>query len=61
MIEVWQAKNSLPHDMLSGPFGHTGGLLCRRHAQHSMRLPRAQVISLEQRTGDLATIQICSA
>ena len=39
MIEIRQAKNSLPHDMLFGPLGHTGGLLCRKHAQHFMRLP----------------------
>src|ERR1700677_4700054 len=42
--------------MLSGPLGHTGGLLCRRHAQHSMRLAnRAQVIRLEECTGDYAS------
>jgi len=37
-----QAKNRLPHDMLFGSLERIGGLLCRKHAQHSMRLPRAQ-------------------
>ena len=54
MIEVWQAKDGLPNDMLSGPLGHTGGLLCRRHAQNSMRPPRTEVLLLEERTGDFA-------
>jgi hypothetical protein len=52
MIKVWQAKNNPPHDVLPGPLGHIGGLPCRRHAQHSMRLARAQD-SLEERKGDL--------
>ena len=34
---VWQAKDGLPDEMLSGPLGHTGGLPCRRHAKRSMR------------------------
>jgi len=56
MIEVWQAKDGLPDDMLSGPLGHTGGLLCRRHAQHSMRQPkRVYVNGLNERTGDFAS------
>ena len=40
MIEVWKAKDGLPDEVLPGPLGHTSGLLCRRHAQHSMRLPK---------------------
>ena len=57
MIEVWQAKDGLPDDMLCGPLGHTGGLLCRRHAQHSMRQPkRVHVSGLDERTGDDALV-----
>ena len=41
MIEVRQAENEFPGNVLLGPFGHTRGLLCRRHAQHCMRLPQS--------------------
>ena len=44
MVKVWQANSNPPHDVLSDPLGHIGGLPCRRHAQHSTRLARAQVI-----------------
>ena len=40
MIEIRQAEDDLPHDVLLGPCGHTRGLLCRRHAQQFMRLPQ---------------------
>lgn len=59
MIEVWKAKGGLPDDMLPGPLGHSGGLLCRRHAQHSMRmLKAAHAIRLEERIGDLSLIEV---
>ena len=39
MIEIRQAKDDLPHDVLLGPCGHTRGLLCRRQAHKFTRLP----------------------
>jgi hypothetical protein len=36
MIEIRQTED----DLLLGLFGHTRGLLCRRHAQHCRRLPQ---------------------
>jgi len=57
MIEVWQAKDDLPDDMLSGPVGHMGGLLCRRHAQHLCACPGRPSDGLDDRTGDLASAE----
>lgn len=53
MIEIRQAQDDLPENRLLDPFGHTSGLLSRRHAQHSMRLSsRARTMRLDERTGD---------
>jgi hypothetical protein len=52
MTEARQAKDDLPDDVLSGPLGHTCGLLCRRHAQHCMFVPHELTrIALDERTG----------
>jgi len=32
MIEIRQAEDDFPRNRLLNPLGHTGGLLCRRHA-----------------------------
>jgi hypothetical protein len=40
MIEIRQAEDDLSHKVLLGPFGHTRGPLCRRHAQQFIRLPQ---------------------
>ncbi|MCU1320400.1 MAG: hypothetical protein JWM43_49 [Acidobacteriaceae bacterium] len=57
MIEIRQAQDELPGNRLLDPSGHTSGLLCRKHAQHSMRLRPPGPSGLDERTGDLARIQ----
>jgi hypothetical protein len=63
MIEIRQAEDDLSGHCLLDPFGHTSGLLCRRHAQNFMRR-RSGVktcTELGERTGgDFATIEILS-
>jgi len=58
MIEIRQAQNELQWDRLLDPFGHTSGLLCRKHAQHSMRLRSPHPHVLYERTGDNALSEI---
>jgi hypothetical protein len=55
MVEIRQAEDDLPGNrFLDDPFGHTSGLLCRRHAQHSMLLPLwVETNELDECTGDL--------
>lgn len=38
MIEIWQAQSEISGNTLRDPSGHTDGLLCREHAEYSMRL-----------------------
>ena len=56
MIEIRRAQDDISGSWLLDPFGHTSGLLSRRHAQHSMRQPkRVYVNGLNERTGDFAS------
>ncbi len=38
MVEIRQAEDDLPNDVLLGPIRHTRGLLCRRTCPIFMRL-----------------------
>jgi hypothetical protein len=59
MVEIRQAEDDLPgKGFLDDPCGHTSGLLCRRHAQHSVRLPLwAETNDLDERIGDLSSFE----
>ena len=61
MVDIRQAaEENLPRNRLLDLFGHTSGLLCRKHAQHSMRLtPEDQSDGMDERIGDFADMQNC--
>jgi len=42
MVEIRQAEDDLPGNRFLDLCGHTSGLLCRRHDQHSMRPSQRQ-------------------
>jgi hypothetical protein len=61
MVEIRQADDDLPHDVLLGPGGHTRGLLCRKHAQQFIRLPSGvHTTGLDEPTGDYAPMKTTS-
>jgi hypothetical protein len=58
VIEVWQAKNHLPHEMLSGPLGILAASSAANMPNTLCACQELKVGRLEERTGDLALIDI---